>query len=457
MKQKFLTVLLAIVAAFCLCFGLAACGKDGDGGTGGEGTCKHQYTADNVCILCGEEWGYTKGLNYVYDEETDTYAVGENVNASGKVILPYGYQGKFVTKIGRLAFSGYDGTNSFYSELTSITIPNCVTSIGDGAFALCTGLTSVTIPDGTTLIGNSAFFGCDGLMSVTIGNGVTEIGNGAFYECRRLAEIAIPDSVTSIGDGAFADCSGLTGVILGNGVAEIGEGAFENCYKLVEVWNHSSLDIREGDRDNGEVAHYADHVYSGNEASKRTVTDDGYIFYEDEECLLGYCGTEKSLTLPAKSSYGDDYWIYQYAFYYYDVLTSVTIPDSVTWIGREAFRGCTGLTSITIPDSVTGIGENAFEGCRGLTRIEIPDSVTSIGSCAFYNCSGLTSVTIGHGVTEIQFAAFGSCSELTDIQFKGTVAEWQTIQPLWSIFTDDYTVTCTDGTVDEKGNVTYFD
>ena len=173
------------------------------------------------------------------------------------------------------AFSGCTG-------LTSITIPNSVTSIGGSAFYGCTGLTNITIPDSVTSIGGSAFYNtawynnqpyglvyagkvaykykgtmpsntsivlkkgtlgiagsafedCTGLTSITIPNSVTSIGDWAFYGCTGLTSITIPDSVTSIGDSAFSGCSGLTSMTIPDSVTSIGGWAFYNCTGLTSI------------------------------------------------------------------------------------------------------------------------------------------------------------------------------------------------------------------------------
>jgi hypothetical protein len=100
-------------------------------------------------------------------------------------------------------------------------------------------------------------------------------------------------------------------------------------------------------------------------------------------------------------------------------LTSITIPDSVTYIGFLAFASCTGLTSITIPDGVTSIGPQAFNNCTSLTSINIPDGVTSIDSFTFGSCRSLTNITIPDGVTSIGENAFEKCTSLTSIRFRG--------------------------------------
>ena len=103
------------------------------------------------------------------------------------------------------------------------------------------------------------------------------------------------------------------------------------------------------------------------------------------------------------------------------VLTSVTIPSSVTSIGGSAFEGCSGLTSLIIPSSVTSIVGSAFKDCSGLTSLTIPSSVTSIGGAAFKGCSGLTSLIIPSSVTSIKDAAFEGCSGLTSLTIPSSV------------------------------------
>ncbi len=133
--------------------------------------------------------------------------------------------GDSVTSIGEEVFYGCSG-------LTSVTIGNSVTSIGDGAFYGCSGLTSVDIPDSVTSISGSTFEGCSGLTSVNIGNSVTTIDYRAFYGCSGLTSVSIPNSVTSIGNNAFRDCSRLTSISIGNSVTAIGSNAFYNCSEL---------------------------------------------------------------------------------------------------------------------------------------------------------------------------------------------------------------------------------
>ena len=275
--------------------------------------------------LSGEtsgDWTYTVSDN----QATITGYSGDG----GEVVIPAELDGVAVVKVGESCFEGN-------TSVTSITIPDSVTSIEDYAFYNCTSLPSITIPDSVTSIGFGTFANCTSFTSVTIPDSVTSIGEYAFYNCTSLTSVTIPDSVTSIGERAFMDCTSLTSVTIPDSVTSIGERAFMNCTSLTSIpvntdnLNYSSVD--------------------------------GVLFNKLQTSLILY---------PAGKE--DD---------------SYTIPDSVESIWNGAFSECSSLTSVTIPDSVTSIGVYAFHDCTSLTSITIPDSIESIGEGAFEGCTSL--------------------------------------------------------------------
>ena len=130
-----------------------------------------------------------------------------------------------VTTIGEGAFNGCH-------FLTSIKIPNSVTTIGEGAFNGCYSLTSINIPNSVTTIGKLAFNGCYSLTNINIPNSVTTIENRVFIDCKSLTSINIPNSVTTIGESAFACCRSLIRINIPNSVTTIGNCAFRFCRRL---------------------------------------------------------------------------------------------------------------------------------------------------------------------------------------------------------------------------------
>ncbi len=125
--------------------------------------------------------------------------------------------------------------NTLISGCKNTIIPNSVTTIGEGAFAVCSGLTSITIPNSVKSIETDAFISCSDLTSIILPNSIKNIGDCAFDNCSGLTSITIPNSVTNIGVGAFEYCSGLTSITIPNSVTSIGQGAFYGCSGLTSI------------------------------------------------------------------------------------------------------------------------------------------------------------------------------------------------------------------------------
>ena len=274
----------------------------------------------------------------VNDDQVSVTVIGhvDGYNAQGALVIPesVSYQGHnyAVTIIGNTAFM-----YCFY--LTSLTIPNSVTTIEEGAFAYCSGFTGdLVIPNSVVTIEPSAFHTCyafDG--SLILGTGLTSIGAWAFNSCDGLTGVLnIPSNVESIGEDAFVYCK-FDGIVVDS--------------------ENPNYDSR-------------------NDCNAIIVTS-------TNELAIGCKNTVIPNTVTA---IGDN------AFKGLTGMTSIEIPDSVTSIGAGAFSLCFDLTGdLTIPNSVTTIGSGAFFQCSGFDgTLTIGESVTFIGDYAFRQCSNFT-------------------------------------------------------------------
>jgi hypothetical protein len=249
---------------------------------------KAEQTVIQIYLLCAAMLPAVAQEQFDYTTNNGTITITGYDGPGGVVNIPEIINGLPVTGIGDHAFYGVgfraysirwplkqlpsiESSNSVTRyprtlpmPLTSITIPNSVTSIGNEAFESSTSLTNVVmgnsvtnlgkrtfiycnrlanikIPDSVTCIGIQLFAGCTSLTNITIPSKVTNIENGAFDACRNLTAIKIPDSVTNIGDQAFEECFSLTNVIFGNSLAKIGDNAFVQCRSLTSLTIPSSV------------------------------------------------------------------------------------------------------------------------------------------------------------------------------------------------------------------------
>ena len=391
-----------------------------------------EYTGGTVTYQSYATYGSASGSYYipsklrvvtVTDETIFGYGAFSGCNQLTSVTIPNG-----VTSIGEWAFKGC-------SKLTSVTIPDSVMSIGDCAFGAyvyatrCSSLTSVTIGNGVKSIGKKAFYQCTGLTSVTIPDSVTSIGDSAFCQCSSLKNITIGNGVKSIGKNAFSQCSGLTNVTIGNGVTSIGQNAFSGCsdllfdvqtipgVKLVDGWAVGYLETLSDNLNLAGVCGISDSAFSNfNGLTSVTIPDS--VTSIGTSAFYGCCG----ITSVKIGQYFCSHWSLRTIFESsYQSITNVDICSGVTTIGSSTFKDCYGLKSMTIPESVTSIGQSAFSGCSSITSVTIPDGVTSIEQLTFAGCSGLTSVTIGNGVASIGDSAFFGCIGLTNVAISGNV------------------------------------
>ena len=434
---------------------------------------------DSVTSIGSNAFSYTAYYNNESNWDNGILYIGNHLikakrDISGSVEIKQG------TKIiADFAFS-------YCKSLTSITIPDSVTSIGDSTFYDCTSLTSVTIPDSVTSIENYAFADCTSLTSITIPDSVTSIGDGdfggtayyndksnwdngilyignhlikakrdisgsavikqgtkiiadfAFSYCKSLTSITIPDSVIRIGKYAFSGCTSLTNITIPNSVTSIGIWAFADCVSFTSIIIPNSVTSISGGAFYGCASLISitipDSVKSIGNSTFSDCTSLTSITIPDSTTSIGnsaFSGCTSLMKINV-SSENKNFSSENGALFNKEKTIIIAcpggkkeyvIPDGVTSIENDAFADCTSLTNVTIPDSVTSIGVSAFYKCTSLTNITIPDSVIRIGHLAFWGCTSLTSVTIGENVKSIGIDAFFNCLSLKSIKLSDTTTE----------------------------------
>ncbi len=298
-------------------------------------------------------------------------------------------------------------------SLKDLNIEDCIKSCGSDCFASCNSLSSVTIGNGLSRLSPRMFSGCTSLESIDIPDNIVQIGERAFDSCSSLSSVTIPSSVKNMEIYAFASCYNLQSAeIIGNGLT-LRSGLFNNCSHLTSVTIGSGVTAVGGipSSQATEMGPFAFcYGLSSIDIPDNVTFIGSNIFFQ--------CGALTSVTIgsgvTSPSSFQDN------SFSETPNLREVTINSEGGLYGQ--LSGKTSLEKITIGDAPTKIGNDAFKDCDGLTSVTIGNGVISIGSRAFQNCDSLAKVIIGNGVVTIGEEAFRTDKSLTSMGGKGSGA-----------------------------------
>ena len=403
-----------------------------------------------------------------------TYSDRDNNTYSGSVSIPETVTNNgteySVTKIGEYAFQG--------SAVTSVSMPECITSIDYNAFSGCQNLESVTLPESLTTLGSYAFKACKLLKTIKIPSGVTAIPDQCFDGCSLLESVTIPEGVTTIGDYAFGGCN-LNALTLPESLEKIGGYAFTGNKSLksvnipakvktieTEAFNSCGLTelvIPEGVQTIGYNTFGRNSLQ--NLTLPSTVTSIGGSAFDNNNNLQSIIcnavtpptldgeafsiGITPSIKVPMASiaAYRKAYGWKDFSNYYggevvadgitYRIdengamvaavepsLTEANVPSTVEFEGNQypvikindnVFAGNTNLTAVTLPEGLVGIGVSAFLPCKNLESVTLPESLTTLGDYAFISCKLLKTIKIPSGVTTIPNDCFYKCSSLESV------------------------------------------
>ena len=311
-----------------------------------------------------------------------------------------------------------------FKRIKSITIPNCVEEISEGAFIDCDSLQFISMANSVSKLGKDAFAWCSNLKSVNLSKQLSEVPSGLFNGCISMQSIDIPDGVHKIGNSAFGVCSNMMKVTLPTSIDTIEGAAFWGCYSLM------SLNVPD------EVSYIGESAFSGvpniqynGSASwgwgsrywgARSMN--GYV-----DSLLVYSDSTKERLLACSPQ----------------VEGHLNIPQNVKYIGEfntEVFSHCNKLISVGIPGSVEGTGNEIFYSCDSLKSVRFEEGVQSIGSYLFKACNSLEEVTLPRSLTEVGSNIFIGTSLYND-------------KKLWHdgvMYKDNWVITAINDSVPEK-------
>ena len=280
-------------------------------------------------------------------------------------------------------------------KLVSLTLPNELKRLPRQFVSRCPLLVNLQIGNSVTTIDDYSIHENPSLLSLTIPEGVTTIGRDACAN-NGIEELTLPNSLTTIDYFTFANNTNLKTIHFGTGLKEIAYGAFQGCSSL------QNLDMSTSNIENIQT-------YAFNRCTSLASVN----FPSSLRQIYGNAFSETPALQAVTFNDGLD-GIGGAAFSN-SGLTTVTLPNSLTYLGSSAFSDCKDLASISIGTGITEIPYNCFSGCNALTSVDLPEHVTSIGGGAYSYCNGLVSITLPGSIQSVGASAFASCSNLEEV------------------------------------------
>lgn len=239
----------------------------------------------------------------------------------------------------------YSPWANYVGYVSNIHLPEGLTSIGDGAFAL-TNITNITLP-----------------------SGLTRIGNSAFYDCQNLESVVIPDAVVDVEDCCFMYCSKLANVQIGSGIHKIPNRCFSLCVKLDNVEIGTAVDTI------GVCAFYADSALHNISFAEGLSVIDSSAFKR--------CVELEHINLPQSVR------VIEYCAFLYSGLRTLVCNEGLQEIHSQAFCSCSGLSSFHVSSTVRVIEQQSFLLCPNLMSLTV-----DANNAVYYSPSGSNSVLL---------------------------------------------------------------
>lgn len=424
--------------------------------------------ADSLLTITGTGRMYdytmdTKAPWYVWREGIKRVVIGDGVTVIGTYAF-YNIPMNSVTFGNTLETIREYGFWQCYS-LQRLDFPASLQYIEREAFSSNSALKVIDFGASEAIVGSYAFGGLPSLQTILFSK-VKEIQWRAFENCSQMTTLQLGDSLKHIGDNAFHNCNALKKVYIPASVTQIDVGAFSYTTALDTIVVAPANPVYNSNGDCNAIILTADNTLIAGCRSTvipATVKSIGYNAFEG-------CSGLQTVTLPDGLLY-----VGGYAFYNCTALHSVNFPNSIQTaecniftncpslttpvyndkifvclpksfsgayvvpntiqtICCGAFSGCSQVTSITLPDNLTFIPSVAFDGCSALTSLVIPDAVTTIGSSAFTGCSSLSSISIPANLQTIDGNVFSGCSKLKHITWNAKDARLS-----WIFYDPSYT------------------